>query len=56
MTHTDKITIKCECPICNFRFEHDQELEITTRFDEPEDIHIKPIDPDLEILCKNIAY
>ena len=51
---TDKLQLKIKCPHCKMTYEHEQEISVVTRFDEPDDIHIKPLDPNLEELCENI--
>ena len=54
MDFTDKITVKVKCPFCKMTYEQEQELSVVTRYDEPDDIHIHPIDPELEELCQLI--
>ena len=50
--YTDKITIKCKCPFCKMTYEKELEVAVTTRYDEPDDIHIEVIDENTKFQQK----
>ena len=52
MSHTQTKTVIC--PKCLTQSEVD--IEVETRYDEGDDIHLEIIPPELEELCKIIPY
>ncbi len=53
--HYDKLQLKIKCPFCKMPHEHEQGIRVwLPEYMRPEDVHIKPIDPELEMLCELI--